>query len=177
MEDAQAILFRLANISLELEDYEDAVKWAAEGRRRFPKVVDFPAAELTQLTSHGGPEPDVGRAWELLDELKALMPPQRAEYFVPLAKVQVAAVLARAALPDSAKAVIEQARTGASPEVIAFLAYDEAHAWLLLDERDKALNALALHLENEPQDRAYIAEDPWFQKLSDDPRFKALVGL
>ncbi|NIM51692.1 MAG: hypothetical protein GTO22_21005, partial [Gemmatimonadales bacterium] len=173
LEDAQAILFRLANISLELEDSQDAVKWAAEGRRRFPDVVDFPAVELGALTSHG-PQPDVEKAWGLLKEIRSLMPPQRAEYFVPLATVQVAAVLARAGLRDSARAVIAQARTGASAAVIAFLAYDEAHAWVLLGERDRALEALTLHLENEPQDKAYIAEDPWFRELSDDPRFKAL---
>ena len=126
--------------------------------------------------SPDGPEPDVERAWELFDEIKRLMPPQRQAFYIPAAKVQVAAVLARAGQADSARALIQQARAGASDEVLAWLAYDEAHAWLLLGERDRALQALTLWLENEPQDKTYIAADPWFQELRDDRRFKALVG-
>ncbi len=91
-------------------------------------------------------------------------------------KMQVAAVLARAALTDSAKRVIQRTRSQAPEDPKQWIAYDEAHAWLLLGERDEALRVLGMYLEATPQDKAYIAEDSWFEALRDDPRFQELVS-
>ncbi|UCC48956.1 MAG: protein kinase, partial [Gemmatimonadota bacterium] len=176
LEDANDIILRLCNISLDLGEYEDALYWALEGEHRFPDRVDFRSAELMLFTMSEGPEPDVERAWQLLDEMKALMPAQRSDFFLRSAKLQVAAVLARAGLNDSARALIQQAHAGASDKALAWLAYDEANTWLLLGDSDRALEALTLFLEHEPQNKAYVAEDPWFRELRDDPRFKELVG-
>ena len=90
--------------------------------------------------------------------------------------MQVAAVLARAGAEDSAKAVIQRTRSQAPEDPEQYVAYDEAHAWLHLGERDEALRALGMYLEASPQDKSYIAGDPWFQDLRDDPRFKQLTG-
>jgi hypothetical protein len=46
----------------------------------------------------------------------------------------------------------------------------------LLGERDEALRALGMYLEASPQEKSYIAKDPWFQELRDDPRFKQLIS-
>jgi hypothetical protein len=86
--------------------------------------------------------------------------------------MQVAKVLARAGMRDSARAVITLARGASTPD---WLSYDEAHARLLLGERDHALHLLGISLRSSP-DTAYLARDWWFDGLHDDPRFKALVG-
>ena len=91
--------------------------------------------------------------------------------------MQAAAVLARAGLADSAKAVIQRTRSQAPSDPEEWITYEEAHAWLLLGERDKALRALGRYLEANPEDRPYIAKDSWFQDLRDDPRFEQLIGL
>ena len=172
--NALEVVFRLSSTSLELEEFEDAVYWAKEGRRLFPDAVDFVALELGIMTA--GTEPNVPLAWELVTLGERLTSPQHRALFGSALKMQVAAVLARAGLRDSAEAVIQRTRSGAPSDPEAWIPYDEAHAWLLLGERDEALRALGLYLEASPQEKSYIAEDPWFRDLRDDPRFAKLVG-
>ena len=171
--EAFHIIFRVGAISLELGELDDAVYWAEEGRRRFPDRVDFVALELGIMTQ--GTEPNVPLAWELVELGERLTSPQHRALFGSVLKIQVAAVLARAGLSDSARAVIQRTRSLAPEDPEQWIAYNEAHAWLLLGERDEALRALGMYLEATPQDKAYIAEDPWFQDLRDDPRFAELV--
>ncbi|MCH9014797.1 MAG: hypothetical protein IH877_03795, partial [Gemmatimonadetes bacterium] len=173
--DAKDIMVRLAGTSLELEEFDDALRWAEEGRRRFPDAVDFPAAELGILTQGG--DPNAGHAWELVAEIERLTSPQHLALFGSIANMQVAAVLARAGLADSARAVIQRTRSQAPSDPEELITYDEAHAWLLLGERDKALRALGIYLEANPEDKTYISGDSWFQDLRDDPRFQQLISL
>jgi len=136
--------------------------------------VDFVALELGIMTA--GTEPNVPLAWELVTLGERLTSPQHRALFGSALKMQVAAVLARAGLRDSAEAVIQRTRSGAPSDPEAWIPYNEAHVWLLLGERDEALRALGLYLDASPQEKSYIAEDPWFRDLRDDPRFAELVG-
>jgi serine/threonine-protein kinase len=172
--EAKNILIRLSNTALELNQFDEVVLWAEQGRQRFPDAVDFPAVELGSL-SHGG-SPDVRQAWELVEEIERLTSPQHRALYGSIVRMQVAAVLARAGAEDSAKAVIQRTRSQAPEDPEQYIAYDEAHAWLHLGERDEALRALGMYLEAKPQDKSYIPQDPWFQELRDDPRFKQLTG-
>ena len=172
--EAFDIIFLVGAISLELGELDDAVYWAEEGRLRFPDRVDFVALQLGIMTQ--GTEPNVPLAWELVKEGERLTSPQHRALFGSVLKIQVAAVLARAGLSDSARAVIQRTRSLAPEDPEQWIAYDEAHAWLLLGERDEALRALGMYLEATPQDKAYIAEDPWFEDLRDDPRFAQLTS-
>jgi len=172
--DARDILFRLGNTSLELGEFEDAVRWTEEGRRRYSDVVDFVALQLATLTQFGAP--NVERAWELVREVDRLTSPQHLALYTCIAKMQVAAVLARAGLADSARSVIRRTRAGAADDPALYITYEEAHAWLLLGDREEALRALRKYLEASPREKAYEAEDPYFQDLHGDPRFEELVG-
>jgi hypothetical protein len=136
--------------------------------------VDFVSLELAIMTH--GTEPNVPLAWELVRTGERLTSPQHRALFGSILKMQVAAVLARGGLKDSAKAVIRRTRSQAPSDPEQYIAYDEAHAWLLLGERDQALRALGLYLEASPQEKSYIAEDPWFRDLRGDPRFTRLTG-
>lgn len=172
--EAKSIIILLAGNSLELEEFDDALGWAQEGRRRFPDAVDFPAIELGILTQAG--EPNAGHAWELVAEIKQLTSPQNLALFASIANMQVGAVLARAGLRDSGIAVVERTRSQASPnDPGELISYDEAHAWLVLGERDRALRALDTYLEANPQDKTYIARDSWFKDLQDNSYFKQLT--
>ena len=171
--DADEILFRLSGISLELEEVDDVIYWAEEGRRRFPDLVDFVALELAALTQGG--EPDIDGAWELVDQVARLTSPQHRDLYVGIARMQVATVIARAGLADSARSVIERTRADAPDDPEQYMAYDEAHARVLLGDHDGALWALGMYLAASPQEKTYISEDPWFKDLRDDPRFQELV--
>jgi tetratricopeptide (TPR) repeat protein len=172
--EAKNVLIRLSNTSLELNEFDDVLLWAEQGRQRFPDAVDFPAVELGSLSTGGSP--DVLLAWELVGEIERLTSPQHLALYGAITRMQVAGVLARAGADDSAKAVIQRTRSQAPEDPEEYIAYDEAHAWLLLGERDEALRALGMYLEASPQEKSYIAKDPWFQGLRDDPRFKQLIS-
>ncbi len=88
--------------------------------------------------------------------------------------MDVAAVLARANLADSARAVIRHARETA-PQADPRLDQREANARLQLGEPDEALRLLARFLEARPDERPKVAKDWWWRPLRDHPQFRALV--
>ncbi len=176
LENSVEIIRRLANIAIERERYEEAIRWHREGHARFPEKVDFVATELMLLTFVGETREDAERAWELRQAVGELSPPDWRDHYLASADMQVAAILARAGLTDSARAVIRRTREQAPEEVRRWASYEEAYAHLTLGERDEALRQLRIYVEEEPARRDYLAEDRWFAPLREDPRFQELVG-
>jgi TolB-like protein/tRNA A-37 threonylcarbamoyl transferase component Bud32 len=176
LEEASDVLMRLVQASVDLEEYEEARRWAAEGSRRFPGNVDFAASELIFLTQTPPMAGDADRAWALAEKILALTPPTRREEHMPMGRMQVAIVIARAGLADSARSVIERTRNKAGQQARVLSAYEEAAAWLAIGEEDECLEALALHVEANPQERTYVSSDSWFEALWNDPRFQELVS-
>lgn len=176
LEQARVIIFRQFTTSLDLKDMSESIRWCDEGRRRFPGAEWFVSCSLFLLALSEGPEPDVNRAWALLDSMWQLNSPQSREQRQAVGETWVAGTLARAGLRDSADAVIERARA-APPEAVApWIDYYAANVRLLLGERDRALDMLSAFLEAIPQRKEYIASDWMFEELWEDPRFKELVG-
>ena len=161
----------LCEISLQLEDYEQARRWCDEGRRRFPDRPRLLSAELVRLASPGI-EPDPAAAWSLVHELGQHEYP---EFNIPVAKLYTAGVLMRAGLSDSASAVVMDGRAGAPEEVAPFLDYQEAYVQLLDGERSTSIRLLREFLTVLPEYRAIIARDHWFDELRGDSRFEAIV--
>lgn len=161
----------LCEISLQLEDADQARRWCEEGRRRFPDREYLLSAELVRLASPGT-EPDPSAAWFLVRELGQHDYP---EFNVPAAKLYTAAVLMRAGLADSAAAVVADARQGAPAEVAPFLDYLEAYVGLLGGERSASTRLLRSFLTALPEYRAIVARDHWFDELRGDPRFERIV--
>jgi eukaryotic-like serine/threonine-protein kinase len=174
LEDAASVVHQIYKASLQLGPEEDAIRQCDYGRRRFPKESNFIVCQLFILASFPQVEPDVERAWALADSLDALIFEHSKEPFRAFARMLVAQVAARAGLADSTHAIIHLAR-GDRPTP-AWLAYNEAHARLLLGERDTAVDLLSRFLQVQP-DTALLARDWWFRDLRSDPRFQALVGL
>jgi hypothetical protein len=93
----------------------------------------------------------------------------------------MAAVLARAGLPDSARHVIQRARdtiqsTRDTGSVDPYFEYYEATARLALGDRDTAIIRLGEYLTARPTEKANIANDWLWRPLSDDQAFQAIVA-
>ncbi len=165
------ILFTLSQVWLDLGDGETATRWMDEGRRRFPAEPAFPAAKLVILAGRGGTGAVVDTAYALLDQVTE-------GYGLPrawrLGRLQVAAVLALAGLPDSARAVVDQVRSEGAPG--AYARYYEANVRVRLGQEEEALDLLEGYLEAMPHRRAYIAGDWWWEPLRENPRFQEMVA-
>jgi serine/threonine-protein kinase len=169
------IIYRLCLTSFDLEQIEEAIHWCIdEGRQRFPERSGFVSFELALLASSVGPEPDVERAWQLADTLVQVFSPHRRPATRALVLMDVAAVLARARLADSARAVIRHARDSA-PQADPRLDHREANARLQLGEPEEAIRLLARFLAARPDERAKVAKDWWWRPLRERPEFRALV--
>ena len=181
LRDAPQLINRLFSTSYDLAQFPEAAYWCDEGGRRFPLDFNFTRCQLWLLSTKAR-EPDVARAWRLADSLSALSPVGRREYDSREARMFVAMVLARAGLPDSARAVALRARGGTDVDPTQDLAYDEVYVHLLRGDKDQALESLKRYLAANPERRASLADTSaqttspwWFRSLEDDPRYKALV--
>ncbi len=173
--EAPLVLYRLCATSLSLMLWSEVTRWCGEGLDRFPTRASFASASLSALAGPQGPEPDVDRAWEMSDRVIMLSEPHLRARRVPTHHLQVAAALARAGLPDSARAVMGRAL--ALPEATGFMvAVYEANARLQLADVDGALDALERALAANPGAKADFATEWWWEEVWDHPRFKELVG-
>ncbi len=177
LSDAKHVVWRLFASSLDLQDGVEAGRWCAEGRRRFPQFPGFVDCQL-ELFALPNQQPDLERAWQLLDEQLALYPPNQRDFRRRRGMLFVAMAIVRAGLPDSARRVAVRARADATVDPSRDLVYLEAIFRNLVGDREEAIRLVGLYLATNPQDRPLMAEDEtwWWNGLRDDPRFKALVG-
>jgi len=121
----------------------------------------------------------VGKAWQLLAENVKSYPPNQREYRQRRGQLLVAMALARAGLPDSARAVAVRSRADASVDPTRDLVYIEALLRNMLGDRDEALRLVSTYLATNPQERPSMASDDtwWWRGLREDPRFRALLGI
>ena len=150
--------------------FADAARQCRTGQRLYPKLVEFQNCELTLLATAGAAAPNVDRAWTLVEEIRERTGPAKQALYEALSHAKVAAVLARAGHPDSARAVLRRIR-----EANPLVSYQRAHAYLLLGEETQALDLLSRAVRQKPQYRATAAKDPWFEALRSHPRFQQIV--
>ena len=177
LEDAPAILEALYTSEELLGDYAMAADACDQGRRRFPGNWRFVQCRLT-LMSVEPATPDPAKAWALVARLDSMDPPlaatSTADSYDPIFRRMVAALIsARAGQRDSALAVTAWARraTANDPSNRIDLDYDEANVRLALGEPDAALRLLAEYTTARPALKSYIARDPHFAALRNNPRF------
>ena len=177
LDNAPAILNRLFMSSYDMGQFNDAVHWCDETRRRFPDTNNAAECELYMMTTKVR-EPDVARAWRLADSVKALTPSARQEYFELESHMLVAIVLGRAGLADSARHVAERSMGDAEIDPTRDLALMAAFAYSQLGDKAKAVDKLKIYLAANERLRQTLSEDPgWqFRAIADDPAFKQLVG-
>ena len=176
VENAQAVLWRLVNGLYNFEQFADAQRWCDEGARRFPEDHRFVVCELLLLTT-AQRQPDPARAWTLLARLDSLAPGHQAEWEHMRGELLVGGVLARAGLPDSARAVLVRARQKSNPQVDpdGFLYSLEAHIRTLLGDEDEAIALLRRFAAVNPN--TDFATNWWWRGLRDHPEFRDLLAL
>jgi serine/threonine-protein kinase len=165
----------ITELSTDVAEYDEAWERVLEGRRRWPDNFEFPALGLIVLASNGS---DVDAAWAVADTVAEMVALDRADPYRLLMDVQVACVIARAGLADSARMVLEKTEAAAASdmELESFLAYDLAHAWLVHGDTSRAMDWLEVDIAANPGSRALRGTEAWFQPLHGTPRFEALVG-
>ncbi|HUR93776.1 MAG TPA: serine/threonine-protein kinase [Gemmatimonadales bacterium] len=172
--DAPSIVFRLYLTALMSRQWQAADQWCDQGHRRFADDWLFTFCRLTLLYVPGPRTPDVPEAWRLVRELSRLSAPSEREEREPRWQMLVAGVLARAGLRDSALSTLRSARRAGAGDTE--LDYYEAGVRALLGQRAEALTILDRYLRASPEGRAFVASDPVFQGLHQDPRFRAITA-
>jgi eukaryotic-like serine/threonine-protein kinase len=168
----ERVLFQYYYSVLQTGPVDEAREACDEGHARFPANPDFVTCQLFVLAFPDA-RPDLDRAWTLLDSLLEVSSERGQEEMRSFGLVQVAKVLAHAAMPDSAEAVLSRAvGPDGTPD---HLLYDEAHLRVLMGEPDRAIDLLERYLAVDP-DTAFVAEDWWFETLHGEPRFRSLIG-
>jgi serine/threonine-protein kinase len=169
--DASRSIQLLMFASLEHGDVQQAASLCETGRTSFPDHPGFWECDLTIL------QWTVARAWRLLREID-LRDSSNILGSWAFRRTMVATVLARTGLADSARAVMRAARAAApNAALLEGIELFEAYVYVLLGERDTALQALQTFVRTNPQSRTYVSKTRWFAPLHGDPRFRALVVL
>jgi tetratricopeptide (TPR) repeat protein len=171
LRNAHLTLWRLFGISFDLGDGVEARRWCDEGRRRF---TDRPRFRQCGLMVYGFPdaEPDIPRAWSLVDEFVDLSAPADSAFNRRKGMILVAMALVRAGLPDSSRAVAERARAGPDIDPTRNITYWEAIVRSWLGDMDEAIVQYNIHVAANPEVSG--EEDLWYMDaLRQDPRFGA----
>jgi eukaryotic-like serine/threonine-protein kinase len=116
LEVADQVLWRLYTGHYDLGNFTNALSACLEGQRRFPENDRFVMCQLNLMHTEAL-EPDPDRAWHLAERAVALAAPPRRDYASVQARLFVGGALARAALPDSALAVLRRAERDITPQV------------------------------------------------------------
>jgi len=177
LSNADLVLSRLFFASYDLGQFTDAEHWCQVGQRRFPEDVKFVECQLFLLTSRAK-TPDVGLAWRLADSVAKVAPDQDRAFQTLNGRLMVAATLARANLPDSARRLTLRSKGNNEIDPTRDLVYAAAFVHTLLGDTTLAVDALKEYLVANPEKRASLAEDPtwWFRPLQSSPQFRNLVG-
>ncbi len=177
LSNADVVLGRLFLSSYDLAQFTQADDWCAELKRRFPGSLNAPRCELFMMTTRAR-EPDVQLAWKLVDSVVALTPPARRPFQTLNARMLAAAVLARASLADSAKAVMRKSLGDAEMDPARDLAQFAAFVALQVGDTTEAFNQLKTFLAASDRRRLSLKQDPgwWFKPLQDHPEWRRLVG-
>lgn len=177
MDDAQQVVHRLFRASFELQRDEEAIHWCEETRRR--SFSGFEYAECALLLMAWSPEvkPDVAAAWQRLRDAEAADPAPLFAAVEARLHGQVAAVLARAGLPDSARQVLRRAgarnaRVGAPPDL---LLPTEAATLSLLGDTAQAVTLLTAYVSRNPDAGAGAIRSRVFTPLQPNPRYQQLA--
>lgn len=173
---ADNVLWRLTTGNYDFAEFTHAQRWCEEGAERFPTDYRFAHCQLLMMTTRAVPA-DVEQAWRLLARQDSLTPPAQREFERARGEILVSGVIARAGLPDSARAVLERGYARASPEVDPSHALLRLRAYMLsqLGEMDAAVEALKRYAAVVPQ--SSFDHHWWWQEIRSHPRFAELRSL
>ena len=179
LDNAPTILTRLFYASYDEDQAVDAARWCREGHRRFPEDSRFITCQLWVMSMRGQ-NADADSAWKLARDsvITRDVATGSGAFREHEARMLVAAVLARAGLNDSARAVARAARASTEIDPQRSLYDIDAFVHLLAGDRAEALKSLKVYLAANPSRIRDFSPDPgWrFRDLQNDPGFQALVA-
>jgi TolB-like protein len=177
LSSADKILERLFFSSYDLGQFSDAEHWCGEGKARYPTDYVFTECRLWLMTTRQD-SANPRLAWQLVDSVVALMPPDDRAYQRLYDQVLVAGVLVRAGEPDSARHVLQRTVADARMDATRDLTYIKSMMYVQLGDKRAALDQLSIYLAANPSKRKGLAQDPgWqFASLANDPEFQRLVS-
>lgn len=170
MEQARFTVFRLFEYSFALRDDAAAAHWCAEGRRRFvAQIFDDCRLALAAWADH---PLRADSLWILVEsELHGQPAPLRA-LLEPRLHVVAAAVLARAGLADSARAMLNRGR---QRDASAGTLRAAIGAFTLLGEPDSAAAVIDELVRRHPGEGRRLRDLPELRPAWDEPRLKVVL--
>jgi serine/threonine-protein kinase len=175
LEDAPSTLLRLFNTSYDLEHLTWAQRWCEEGKTRFPGDYRLIECDLFLMTMETR-DPDPELAWQVLDRMVEAAPDPLKTYQGLTGKILVGGIIGRAGLPDSARAVLDQAEIDPQADITTLdLLPLKAFAYRLVGDDDSAFDLLTRYFASKPDHRITPDEEIswWWRGMEDDPRFEA----
>jgi tetratricopeptide (TPR) repeat protein len=160
-----------AHVALEVGEFAEALDLVRSGRERVSEALWPDAIELLVMATAGAPAFDPDSAWTVLSRMERLQGEE-----APMGRMQVSAVLARAGLGDSARAVLARALEIVPDRARVFAMPYRANVHLHLGEPSRTLDLLERYLEAVPSEREYVSRDVWWEPIRDDSAFQALVS-
>jgi eukaryotic-like serine/threonine-protein kinase len=178
LDNAHLVIARLFWGSMDLQQFGEAARWCREGGSRFPRDARFSLCPIVLMAAPAEP-PDVQRAWTLVAAVDSLAPPPRRDFERVRATIWAAATIARAGLPDSARAVLARAEAEipqADPTQGLFAA--SAYPYILLNDKDRAVDNYKRYLLVNPRHGFKPDREMgwWLAPLRSHPRFHELVA-
>lgn len=174
LSNAETVLARLFLGAYDLREWQQAERWCTQLQQRFPANYQAPRCGLFMQTTPWVTNPDPQLAWRLADSTTALSAPARQGFTRLNSNLLVAAVLARAGLEDSARAVVAKSRASGELDPSADLAQFSAFVFVLLQDTTAAIDELRRYLVSSPERADGLGW--WFEPLEATPAFRALVG-
>lgn len=165
-------LAKAIRVATDAGQLEEALRLIRRGRDHFPENAWWDGARLLALSAAGAPSAPPDSAWSVLRRFESMRGGPD-----PIARMQVAAILARQGLADSARAVLDRARRSIPEERRVFAAYYEANVWLMLGERAQALNLIREYVDAFPGQREYMARDIYWEPIRGDSAFRAILAV
>jgi TolB-like protein/tetratricopeptide (TPR) repeat protein len=175
LENADAIVWRLVTSSYNLEQFIEMLRWCNVGQRRFPDHFRFTSCQLILMTTPAV-TPDIPHAWSLLARLDSLAPPNQRDFERLRGELLTGGALARAGLPDSARAVLARTHESITHAVDPDrdLLRVEAYIRTLLGDYDQAVDLLKLDAAMHPG--SDYAQHWWWRELRSHPGWREVVG-
>lgn len=175
LEAAEEILWRLYGGQYDLGNFPQASRACMEGARRFPTNDRFVTCQL-ELMHTPAIRPDPERAWALVEQVDSLAADHRREYAAIQSRLYLAGALARAGLPDSARAVLERAHRAITPEIDPErdLIYQEAAMLSMMGDDDRAIDLLKIHRAAVPS--TSYEHHWWWRTVRSHPRYSEIAS-
>ena len=163
LDRANEIINRISLSAFEVGDDQDAMEWSLRGLRRAPEAPIHHGAIL-DIMAWGRVDPDPDEAWRHLRAITERWPRPADHY-----GYCVAAVLARAGLADSARAVLARHLDGLDPPVRRKNLDLEAAVRFRLGETERARELFDTFRQLEPEDARQAASARILREFVEPP--------